>query len=178
MYTEFQKLQSAVRLPSAEQALAAFKDIADLNARYEDKYDNILHYMISAFEKEHLRIADFKALIESGVDVNARDKEGQSPLHYTTLYPNFALAKILISHDADIHAEDKMGNTVLWRAVKNYRGEKELLDIILLLLEKGADINKKNNYDRSSRDMIEDRKANITSGSAESDLSEALKAYL
>ena len=72
MYTEFQKLQSAVRLPSAEQALAAFKDIADLNTRYEDKYDNILHYMISAFESEHLRISDFEALIELGVDVNAR----------------------------------------------------------------------------------------------------------
>ncbi|MNL80702.1 hypothetical protein D3C87_2076200 [compost metagenome] len=71
-----------------------------------------------------------------------------------------------------------MGNTVLWRAVKNYRGEKALLDIILLLLKKGADIDKKNNYDRSSRDMIEDRKANVTSGKAESDLSEALKAYL
>ncbi len=176
--TDLQKLQAAVRLPSADNALAAFKAVDDVNARYENKYDNILHYMITAFESEKLRASDFEALIDLGVDVNTKNKEGQRPLHYTALFPNFALAKILIKHGADIHVEDKYGNTPLWTAVKNYLGEKDLLDLIILLLEKGADLDKKNHYDRSSRNMIEDRKAGITIGNPKSDLSEALKAYL
>lgn len=180
MNDDFKNLQLAVQLQTHEEAVQAFKEIENLNARYLGKFNNILHYMIRTFDQDDLRVSDFEKLVELNVDVNCKGNEGQTPLHYTANFPNFKLAKILVDHGADVNAQDNYGNSILSTAVANYSGEKDLLKIIHLLLLSGADINKENKYGVSAKSLILLQKNNVAAGRAlkESDLSQDLQNYL
>lgn len=181
MNNDYLDLVSAVRLSSYELFCEAVKKINNINAQTQSGQSNILHFIIYNFKKEKLRVQDFKKLIELGVDINLKNKEGHTPLHYLVMSSfNLELAQILLNHNAIIDSEDRDGNTPLWRAVMNYRGEDELLQIILLIISKGADIDKKNNYSISARDIIVRRDESILEGGAKKEwaLSNHLKEYL
>lgn len=171
---DFIKLTYAVRLPTHEQALQAFREVSNINARYLDQYDSILHYVISNFRAENLRASDFRSLIELGVEVNVKEKQGETPLHFLAKYPNAELSKILFDHGADIHAVDEIGNNVLWRAVKDYRGGEEPLDFIRSLIARRADLDLKNTYGISAREIILQRMEPSAKSPKEWDLSEFL----
>ena len=178
---DYQNLLSAVRSSSHEEAMEAFEKIRDINARNPGGESNILHYMISNFKRETLRTKDFEKLIQLGVEVNAKNKEGHTPLHYTVMHPvNYEMAKILLNSGAIIDEQDATGNTALWIAVSSYRGEKEMLDLIFLLLRNGADIDKKNIHGNSARDIIVRRQKSILDGGANKDwdLGDHLHEYL
>jgi ankyrin repeat protein len=73
-----------------------------------------------------------KAIINSGVNVNARTEFGETPLH---LAQARNIADLLISKGADIHAKDDgFGMTPLFNAP---------VEISKLLVSKGADVNAK-----------------------------------
>jgi uncharacterized protein len=178
---EFQDLVRAVRLPSHELACKAFEKIPDIDARLQVDQSNILYFIIEYYKGEHLRVADFKKLIELGADINARNKVGHTPLHYCVMHPlNFDMAQILVDYKAQIDEQDNDGNTPLWTAVMRYRGQQELLQIILLLLKNGADIEKSNHHGVSPKDIVTRRQESILDGGAkkEWDLSEYLSEYL
>lgn len=46
----------------------------------------------------------FRSLLDAGAELNARDAEGASPLHYAILYEHSDLARFLLSKNADINA--------------------------------------------------------------------------
>ncbi|KAL0358860.1 UNVERIFIED_CONTAM: Acyl-CoA-binding domain-containing protein 1 [Sesamum angustifolium] len=50
-------------------------------------------------------------LLEKKADVNAKDDEGQTALHYAAVCERAAIAKLLVEHGADIQIKDKEGNT-------------------------------------------------------------------
>ena len=82
-----------------------------------------------------------KYLIKSGADVNAKDVEGRTPLHYLSIdydryNENIGLAEALIEAGAKVNAKDKKGNTPL-----HYVKNKELAEI---LIKAGAIVNAKN----------------------------------
>lgn len=83
-----------------------------------------------------------------GMDVNARNKDGASPLHvavnpYGIVKDAVGLIELLIAKGADINAKDNDGDTPLLAAVGSYSGAKK--EIVELLLAKGADVNARTN---------------------------------
>ncbi|KAK1757325.1 hypothetical protein QBC47DRAFT_154070 [Echria macrotheca] len=74
-------------------------------------------------------------LLRMGVDINLRDKAGQTPLHYLVSWGDAELVKTVISWGADPRAIDNEGWTTLHFACKGKRK-----DVVRLLVDEGADV--------------------------------------
>ena len=74
-------------------------------------------------------------LLDHGADVNARDEDGNTPLHLT--HQTF-IAGQLIKNGAEVNAENNMGETPLIRIL---RDGKPSLGFVCFLKNKGSDVN-------------------------------------
>lgn len=79
----------------------------------------------------------FDLLVSKGMDVDALDCNGLTPLFYASMYGRVEMADTLISAGADIEHRDKKGNTPLSIACQRFLINGA--DIINFLLSKGAD---------------------------------------
>jgi ankyrin repeat protein len=96
-----------------------------------------------------------KLLLDSGANVDAKDKNGDTPLIWAARYRCEAIVKLLLDRGANIDAEAEDGCTPLISAVPSYHriagviyGDVEKAPpepVIKLLLDRGANINAKNN---------------------------------
>lgn len=139
--------------------LSLFKKDAnsvDVNASSDVTGMNILHYYISNSSKFNYSSEQLIEYLvgQRGVDVNMVDDEGLSPAYYSVVRVRKDILETLMKYGANFELPDDDGNTPLFKAVANFRGEKGYLDIILLLLNKGADINRKNKHGNSAKDYI------------------------
>jgi ankyrin repeat protein len=81
-------------------------------------------------------LAGVQAELDKGVDVNAKNVDGETPLHWTASAGHKEIAELLIANGADVNAKDKGGWTPLhWLETK---------EIAELLIANGADVNAKN----------------------------------
>ena len=71
-----------------------------------------------------------RTLIAEGVDVNARQRDGATALHWAAYRDDLDLANVLIEAGADINAANELGATPLWLAAANGSAAmvKRLLD--------------------------------------------------
>ena len=76
-----------------------------------------------------------KKHLAAGADVNAKDENGETPLH---LAPTKETAELLIAEGADVNAKSRSGHTSLHLAAIG--GQKEIAE---LLIAAGADVNAK-----------------------------------
>jgi ankyrin repeat protein len=85
-----------------------------------------------------------KQHIAAGTDVNEKDGNGWSPLHYATHYAYEAgnnhedIAKMLIAKGADVNLQRSSGMAPLHNAANH-----GLNEVVKLLIEKGANVNSK-----------------------------------
>ncbi|XP_067625980.1 ankyrin-3-like [Eurosta solidaginis] len=128
----------------------------------------------AAVEKGYLKIIE--DLLKYGADVNAlyNSREGFTPLHSAAKYKQEEVAKLLISYEADINAQDKTGKTPIFYAIENAdlkitkllltnranikdspdllntAVKKECIEIVDALLQHNADINASDEYGRTA----------------------------
>ena len=81
-----------------------------------------------------------KKWIRKGADVNAKDKQGDAPLHLavTPLYASDAggIVELLVGEGADVNVKDEFGGTPL-----HYAAYTNKVAVVKFLISKGADVN-------------------------------------
>ncbi|MDN5216020.1 ankyrin repeat domain-containing protein [Fulvivirgaceae bacterium BMA12] len=141
------------------------KDLTKLSGLVEDGDDNavrkiIQNHGIDSFDEDKrtalIWAAYFKRLdlmtwlIDNGAEVNYQDRNGYTALHFCGQEQITEVAKILLDHGADPNIKDEHGNSPLWTALFNARGNFEM---VKLLRAYGADPVPKNLHGRSPNDM-------------------------
>jgi len=96
--------------------------------------DNRLHNATRKGEKSTI-----ERLIVKGVDVNAKDNRGNTPLHKAAIQ-HMDIAELLITNGADVNTKNKYGYTPLHEAASARN-----LDVAKLLIARGANVNARNN---------------------------------
>jgi ankyrin repeat protein len=115
-------------MPTRRLALMALVLLCPLCASAQDKNEEFF----AAARKGDT--AAVKALLDKGVDVNAKTRYGATALSYACDKGHIEVVKLLIEHGADVNSKDTFyGEVPLGWALS-----KEHIPIIKLLLDKGA----------------------------------------
>jgi ankyrin repeat protein len=115
----------------AYRSIASFLISKGADVKLNDNGATIL-IMVCSLKTKGIELLEL--LVARGVDVKARDCNGQTPLHRAATRE---IAELLITKGADVNAKDNNGNTPLHRAATR--------EIAELLITKGADVNAKDN---------------------------------
>jgi len=92
--------------------------VSTLKKDREDKkrYDGIT---IKKNEDADCKLAQI--LIDNGANINDKDRNGNTALHYCIYYKNYKLMELLVNNGADVNVQDNNGSTPLHLAIKkNY----------------------------------------------------------
>lgn len=93
-------------------------------------------------------IDDCKKLITSGVDVNHRDRNGNTVIFLCNTPQHTKILRLLISAGANINVVNGVGNTPIHCAV-----ERGCMEIILILILNGADLSAHNQNKQKPEDI-------------------------
>jgi ankyrin repeat protein len=107
-----------------------------------------------------------KKLIDSGADVNARDENGQTALHYLASFDYWSfkvkkyydlqeMIKLMLVSGADVNAADASGWTPLMGILRCHEGEI-LLELLTAVIASGADFEKTSGGGESALDTLRD----------------------
>ena len=123
-------------LPAIKQALEKGADVDEGDAKGRTS----LMMAVSSEETEDL----VKLLLNYGANVNARDCDGNSVLHYALQMMNQSVIRTLLRHGANVNACDNEGRNALQKVLsKQYTNEycrREMKGIVTLLLDYGVKI--------------------------------------
>jgi hypothetical protein len=94
--------------------------------------DGLTDDLLAATRKSDL--AQVKALLDKGADVNSKSPYGQTPLFFACDRGNFEIVKLLVDRGADVNVEDTFyhASPLSWAARKNHT------EIVRLLIDHGA----------------------------------------
>ena len=112
-------------------------------------------------ERRRLGVAEL--LLAKGIDINIRNKDGETPLHTAVADGELKMAEFLIGKGADIDAKDNNGRNVMHTLVCNlvsysssYRygiGGRLAYSLADLILSSGVDINARDKKGRTPLDL-------------------------
>jgi ankyrin repeat protein len=87
-----------------------------------------------------------KTAIDSGADIDAKDQNGATPIHYAVRNGQGDTVNLLVENEAQVDAKDKDGETPLHSAARG-----GYTQIAKLLIHKGADIVATNKLQQTPR---------------------------
>lgn len=158
----FTLLDEAVEGGSKNMVVFLINKGADVNAKNSIDWETPLHVLADRSEDHYKHgvtpaeaIGIAEVLIASGVDVNAKDKYGATPLHCAAIawpYIRKEVAEFLINKGADINVKDNAGMTPLYLSVEFRRKE-----VATLLISKGADVNARDNNGKTPLDYAKEK---------------------
>lgn len=114
--------------------------------------ENLLQTAL-AYNREEIALD----LIRKGINLNHKNNDGKTSLHYILNKTQLNIAKQILDKGGDIKLIDKYGNNPLWTATFNARGE---YDLVGLYLNYGGNPNHKNINDKSPIDFAKQIKDN------------------
>lgn len=119
--------------------------VVEVNDSSEDfglKHQSLLECAVTNGYKDIV-----EQLIAKGVDVNAKNKMGGTPLHEAASQSNKDGVALLIANGADVNAKGQFGRTPLHEAtVPVYSDRNSRDDVVALLIANGADVNAKGDF--------------------------------
>jgi hypothetical protein len=103
-------------------------------------------------------LTEVTKIVNTGIDINSIDQEGETPLHIALIDGRFKIAKYLINKGADVNARCNTGATPLIHAVRfrvllfhdtggqfakklEPSSDPDQSEVVKLLMSKGADVN-------------------------------------
>jgi len=98
-------------------------------------------------------ITSVKMLLDAGADVNAKNRNGDMPIH---LAPSVAMLQLLLEHGAQVNTPDRFGQTPLFHAAFNAAADQ-----VECLLKHGAEVNRADNTGVTALDICLQGKVNI-----------------
>ena len=96
-------------------------------------------------------------LINGGADVNAKNDDNRTPLHFAMIRGTPKIVEMLIKNGANVNAQTKSKETPL-HGVANGDSDKHYA-IAELLLNNGADVNLKDTNDKTPLDVAKNEKS-------------------
>ncbi|MDO4200273.1 MAG: ankyrin repeat domain-containing protein [Clostridia bacterium] len=124
---------------------------ANANTRQNDGTDRTLLMCVCCHSHNHIIDSELaRILLEHGADVNAHDYHGWTPLMFACDSNNYSLAKILLDHGAEVNACQASGYTPLMFSARFSLGGGDKVKTVGLLLENGADVNKRSDDGESA----------------------------
>lgn len=110
---------------------------ADINKITENDKWSWLHKALLGFDSQKPPRESIEYLIRHGLDVNAQDRYGMTPLHYAMRSKNVAAATALLEAGANPNIPNIENVTPL----ACIGGMPEQLGLLKLMLDKGGDVN-------------------------------------
>ncbi len=107
---------------------------------------NLEKELRSAAQVGYVKLATL--LLDQGADVNGKDKDGSTPIHYTASYGRANVATLLLDRGADVNGKNNRGWTPTHYAAWNGHA-----DVVALLLDRGAEVNVKTNNGRTPLEL-------------------------
>lgn len=109
----------------------------DIDSQDEDM-QNFLH---QASVENNIEIA--RILIQNGININHQEINGKTSLHFCAEFQSILVAEEILSLNyANIDLKDNFGNTPLWTAVFNARGNYNLVNLFVKHKANAMSINK------------------------------------
>ena len=122
-------------------------DIEIIELFLQDKA-NVISVLSSVIRRGNNKLIE--QIIGLGVDVNVRDKQGLTPLHYavSSENPSKDITAFLIDNGAQVNIKDNEGMTPLMHAaLKGYA------DMVVRLVDSGSNVNAKNKAGQTALDL-------------------------
>ena len=120
-----------------EKLQTALDNGANINTRDNTGRTALSHAVSDSYYHNTGNSEIVEFLLENGADVNLSDNNGMTPLIWSVTYSNIEFARILLENNADPNIPDgQLDQTPLHIAT-----EKPFLDLVILLLENGANVN-------------------------------------
>ena len=100
---------------------------------------------VDIFDAAAFDATTLKKAIDSGIDINVQNEDGDTPLILACSYGNLNNIKLLLSHGANVNHKNNDGDTAISQ-VGSLGILENAPEIIRLLVKRGANINARNNF--------------------------------
>lgn len=179
---DMEKALQIQRILNEGQGLAILKEklrlVEDVNVTWGSGI-NIAHNFVQNSSQLPYSASDIVHLLkEVGVDLQAKNKEGQSPLHFgVSLLGSVEVVEALLGAGVNVDQTNNRGNSPLFDAVMQFRGRPGQLRKIELLLAAGANPDLPNLSGHTARSVVKERHQSLLAGigKPEWDLESTLK---